>query len=173
MSIKKHTTFLKLISIGLLTLLVGCTKVESLPKVESSNETQSNLAEIHFIDTGNSDSITYKEGQKAMLIDGADNDDEKNLVEYIKAQDVTELEYVIATHPHADHIGALDSVIRSFPIQHLFVANGDADTKTYRDFIQATMDKNLTPSVPLEDKKFMLEESYFEVFNTNGGEDTK
>ena len=77
MSIKKHTTFLKLISIGLLTLLVGCTKVESLPKVESSNETQSNLAEIHFIDTGNSDSILIKEGQKAMLIDGADNDDEK------------------------------------------------------------------------------------------------
>ena len=172
MSIKKHTTFLKLISIGLLTLLVGCTKVESLPKVESSNEAQSNLAEIHFIDTGNSDSILIKEGQKAMLIDGADNDDEKSLVEYIKAQDVTELEYVIATHPHADHIGALDSVIRSFPIQHLFVANGDADTKTYRDFIQAAMDKNLTPSVPLEDKKFMLEESYFEVFNTNGGEDT-
>ena len=166
MSTQKCTLFLKLISMSILALLVGCTKTES------STESQNALAEIHFIDTGNSDSILIKEGKKAMLIDGADNDDEKTLIQYIKEQDVTELEYVIATHPHADHIGALDSVIQNFPIENLFVANGDAETKTYRDFIQAAMDKDLTPSVPLENQKFMLENSYFEVFNTNGGKDT-
>ena len=173
MTTKKRTLFLKLISMSMLALLVGCNNnTKDIPKTESSTQTQNALAEIHFIDTGNSDSILIKEGKKAMLIDGADNDDEKTLVQYIKAQDVTELEYVIATHPHADHIGALDSVIQNFPIENLFVANGDAETKTYRDFIQAAMDKNLTPSVPLENQKFMLENSYFEVFNTNGGEDT-
>lgn len=192
MSIHKRSTLFKLISLCLLTFLVGCTKVAEVPTSEatqpllpnSSSETISDSthapesepllessAEIHFIDTGNSDSILIKEGTKAILIDGADNDDEKSLVDYIKAQGITELEYVIATHPHADHIGALDSVIQNFPINYLFVANGDAETQTYKDFIQAAMDKNLTPSVPLEDKKFMLEESYFEVFNTNGGKD--
>lgn len=184
MSIHKHSTLFKLISLCLLTFLVGCTKVtqpllpdQSDPSASDSTETpqsetsSGSSAEIHFIDTGNSDSILIKEGSKAMLIDGADNDDEKSLTDYIKSQGITELEYVIATHPHADHIGALDSVIENFPIKYLFVANGDAETQTYKDFIQAAMDKNLTPSVPLEDKKFMLEKSYFEVFNTNGGKD--
>lgn len=173
MTTKKRTLFLKLISMSMLALLVGCTNnTKEIPTIESSMPTQNALAEIHFIDTGNSDSILIKEGKKAMLIDGADNDDEKTLIQYIKAQNVTELEYVIATHPHADHIGALDSVIQNFPIKNLFVANGNSETKTYRDFIQAAMDKNLTPSVPLENQKFMLENSYFEVFNTNGGADT-
>lgn len=181
-----YFTLLKLISLVVLTLLVGCTKVEtppSIPHVDSTSQdvtvpptdeasSSSSPVEVHFIDTGNSDSILIKEGQKAMLIDGADNDDEKSLVDYIKTQGVTEFEYVVATHPHADHIGALDSVIESFPINYLFVANGDADTKTYRDFINAAMDKKLTPSVPLEGQKFMLENSYFEVFNTNGGSNT-
>lgn len=165
----------KLTLLLLITLMVGCTKVPTTktPDVPTANVPSSpSTAEVHFIDTGNSDSILIKEGKKAMLIDGADNDDEKSLVAYIKAQGVTELEYVIATHPHADHIGALDSVIKSFPINYLFVANGDADSKTYRDFINAAMDKKLTPSVPLEGKQFMLENSYFEVFNTNGGVDT-
>ena len=181
-----YFTLLKLISLIVLTLLVGCTKVEtppSIPHVDSTSQdvtvpptdevpSSSSSVEVHFIDTGNSDSILIKEGQKAMLIDGADNDDEKSLVDYIKAQGVTEFEYVIATHPHADHIGALDSVIKNFPINYLFVSNGDAETKTYKDFINAAMDKKLMPNVPLEGKKFMLENSYFEVFNTNGGSTT-
>lgn len=179
-----YFTLVKLISLVLLTFLVGCTKIEAPPYTSNGESTSSNVSssqtdtlpsssvEIHFIDTGNSDSILIKEGKKAMLIDGADNDDEKSLVDYLKAQNITEFEYVIATHPHADHIGALDSVIENFPINYLFVANGDAETQTYRDFINAAMKKNLKPSVPLEDKKFMLENSYFEVFNTNGGTTT-
>ncbi len=129
-------------------------------------------AEIHFIDTGNSDAILIMADHKAMLIDGGDNDDEQLVVNYLKNLGITELEYVIATHPHADHIGGLDAVIKACKINQLLVANGDADTKTYRDFINAAMDKGLTPSVPLEESKFPLGNSYFTVMNTNGGEDT-
>ena len=129
-------------------------------------------AEIHFIDTGNSDAILIMAENQAMLIDGGDNDDEQLVVSYLKDQGVTELEYVIATHPHADHIGGLDAVIESYKVKQLLVANGDAETKTYRDFINAAMDKGLSPSVPLEDSKFPLGNSYFTVMNTNGGDDT-
>lgn len=129
-------------------------------------------AEIHFIDTGNSDAILIMAENQAMLIDGGDNDDEQLVVSYLKDQGVTELEYVIATHPHADHIGGLDAVIESYKVKQLLVANGDAETKSYRDFINAAMDKGLSPSVPLEDSKFPLGNSYFTVMNTNGGDDT-
>ena len=139
---------------------------------ESNSSTSTSQVEVHFINTGNSDSILIKDGVKAMLIDGGDTDDDQKVMEYLKAQNIQSLEYIIASHPHADHIGGLDTVIKTFPTQYLFVANGDADTKVYRDFINAAMDKNLQPSVPLEGKQFKLENSYFEVFNTNGGSTT-
>ena len=129
-------------------------------------------AEIHFIDTGNSDAILIMAEDQAMLIDAGDNDDEQLVVNYLKNQGVTKLEYIIATHPHADHIGGLDAVIESYQVNQLLVANGDAETKTYTDFINAAMNKGLSPSVPLEDSKFTLGSSYFTVMNTNGGNDT-
>ena len=129
-------------------------------------------AEIHFIDTGNSDAILIMAENQTMLIDGGDNDDEQRVVNYLKEQGVSELEYVIATHPHADHIGGLDAVIESCKVKQLLVANGDAETKTYTDFIKAAMNKGLSPSVPLEDSKFSLGNTYFTIMNTYGANDT-
>lgn len=140
---------------------------------EGIKETQGRAeSQIHFIDTGNSDAILIVNDGKAMLIDGGDNDDETLVVDYLKAQGIKELDYVIASHPHADHIGGLDSVIDNYKIGYLLVANGDSETATYRDFINAAIHKGLTPSVPLEGKQFPLGEGYFTVLNTNGGHDT-
>ncbi|MGL4742537.1 MAG: ComEC/Rec2 family competence protein [Sarcina sp.] len=128
--------------------------------------------EVHFIDTGNSDSILIK-GEKTVLIDGGDNNDETPLVEYIKKLGITKIDYLIATHNHADHIGGLDSVVKNLDIGTTLVSNGDSDTATYKDFINALGNKKLSPSVPLEGVKFDLgTNSYIQLFNGNGGLDT-
>ena len=50
----------------------------------SQVEKLSSNAEIHFIDTGNSDAILIIKDNKAALIDGGDNDDEALVSSYIK-----------------------------------------------------------------------------------------
>ena len=120
----------------------------------SQVEKLSSNAEIHFIDTGNSDAILIIKDNKAALIDGGDNDDEALVSSYIKKQGISELEYVFATHPHADHIGGLDRVAKEIKINNLYVSNGEADTKSYRDFINEAANKGLYPSVPLLGSKF-------------------
>ena len=122
-------------------------------------------AEIHFIDTGNSDAILIKQGDKAALIDGGDNDDEERVVSYLQSQGVTELEYVFATHPHADHIGGLDAVVDNMTIKNIYVSNGDMDTKTYADFMTSMVNKGLKPSVPFLDSEFKLGTSTFKVLS--------
>ena len=141
-------------------------------KVIEKSETTLNNVEIHFINTGNSDAILIKEGNNSMLIDGGDTDDGGKVIDYLKKYDVSKLDYIIATHPHADHIGGLADIIESIPVDLVYVANGDAETKTYREFINSAMAKGIQPSVPLENKKFTLGKSYFEVYNTNGGNST-
>lgn len=133
-------------------------------------EELSSNSEIHFINTGNSDAILIIKDGKAALIDGGDNDDEDLVSSYIKKQGISELEYVFATHPHADHIGGLDRVAKEIKINKLYVSNGEAETKSYRDFINAAASKGLYPSVPLLGSKFDLAGSTFEVLsvaNTN------
>ena len=107
-----------------------------------------------------------------MLIDAGDNDDERAVVNYLNGRGVKDIKYLVSTHAHADHAGGLDEVVKKCKVETAFVSNGDADTRTYRDFIMALSDKGLNPTVPLEGKKFKLKNSYFEVFNTNGGSTT-
>ncbi len=166
-----------LLGLILIGMIVGNLKdtnySEEMPNETTQEEIESTgESEIHFIDTGNSDAILITSNGKAMLVDGGDNDDETLVVNYIKSKGITELEYVIATHPHADHVGGLDAVVSELNVKTVFVANGDSDTKTYRDFIEAAINRGLSPSVPLEDKKFLLGNAYFTVLNTNGGNDT-
>ena len=132
---------------------------------KNKSNTAVNNVEIHFINTGNSDSILIKDGNKAALIDGGENDDENRVVSYLRSQNVDELKYVIATHPDADHIGGLDAVVNEIKVDNVYVSNGDANTKTYADFITAMANKGLSASVPLLHSKFKLDKSEFEVLS--------
>ena len=146
-------------------------KDKSNNKLTSQVEKLSSNAEIHFINTGNSDAILIIKDNKAALIDGGDNDDEDLVSSYIKKQNISELEYVFATHPHADHIGGLDRVAKEIKINNLYVSNGEVETKSYRDFISVAASKGLYPSVPLLGSKFDLSGSTFEVLSVANTED--
>lgn len=141
-------------------------------KKDNNTVVNGNKAEIHFINTGNSDAILIKQGDKSALIDGGDNDDEGRVVSYLKKQGVKELEYVFATHPHADHIGGLDAVVKNVFVKNVFVSNGGSDTATYKDFINSMANRGLSPSVPLLNAEFPLGTSKFKVVSVANSNDT-
>lgn len=136
---------------------------------ENTAVTNNTEAEIHFINTGNSDSIVIKQGDNSVLIDAGDNDDESAIVNYLKNLGINKLSYVISTHPDADHCGGLDAVFNNFNIENLFVGNGSSDSKTYSDFINAAANKGINPSVPLEGSEYKLTDtSYLKIYNAKG-----
>ena len=68
---------------------------------------------VYFIDVGQADSILVSNKNETMLIDAGNNENGKNVVNFIKEKGITKINYLIGTHPHADHIGGLDDVINS------------------------------------------------------------
>lgn len=126
-------------------------------------------AEIHFISTGNSDAIVIKQGDKSVLIDAGDNDDEEVIVNYLRNLNIIKLNYVISTHPDADHCGGLDTVFNNIQVDKLLVGNGSSTSKTYSDFINAAANKGINPSVPLEGSEHKLTDtSYLKIYNVKG-----
>ena len=107
-------------------------------------------AQLHFIDTGNSDAILIRQGGEALLIDGGDNDDEDTVVSYLKDIGVKELKYVIATHPDADHIGGLDAVINFITVEQfinsLLVSNNNGRVQIV-NFVLEEIDDRLAKSI--------------------------
>lgn len=104
----------------------------------------SGLLQVTFIDTGQSDCIFIKTpGGKAMLIDAGNNDDGNTITRYIKQQGINKLDVVVGTHPHEDHIGALDDVINAFDIGKIYMPRVTHTSKTYLDVLEAVKGKNM------------------------------
>ncbi len=97
---------------------------------------------IHFLDVGQADSILLQlpDGQ-IILIDGGNNNDGEDIVNYLKTQGVSRIDYLIGTHPHEDHIGGLDDVILTFEIGQLYMPQVTHNTKTFEDLLLAIKEK--------------------------------
>lgn len=148
-------------------VLFDILEVDNLEINKVGSIVEGGRTEIHFIDSGQSDSVLIKNGGQFALIDAGDTDDDELIVNYLKEQGVQTLDYLIITHFHADHFGAADSVVREFNVATTLVPNGEATTKVYREFIQALSDKGLKPSVPLEGAMFELGDAALTLYNTN------
>jgi len=101
---------------------------------------------VSYIDVGQADSILIQTpGGKNVLIDAGNNGDATTIVNYIKAQNIDRLDYVIATHSHEDHIGSMDTVIKTFDIGQVVMPKESSNTQTFRDVMTAIASKGLKP----------------------------
>ena len=73
-------------------------------------------AEVDFIDVGQGDSTLVCSDGKYMLIDTGDRDGENTLINHLKERGVKKLDYLVLTHPHADHIGEAAEIVEGFKI---------------------------------------------------------
>ena len=68
---------------------------------------------VDMLDVGQGDSILIRTpANKIILIDAAES--KAHVSDQLKAQGVDHLDLVIATHPHADHIGGMQTVLQSY-----------------------------------------------------------
>lgn len=125
-----------------------------MPTVEAATKE----LKVHFIDVGQGDSILIQSPNgKNMLVDGGPKSGGKHVVEYLKGKGVKKLDYVVATHPDADHIGGLIEVLNTFNVTN-FVDSGFVHTsQTYYELLTLIDKKNIKFSVAEELDKIALD----------------
>lgn len=137
-----------LVCICIVILLSGCTQNQQSNTSQTPAEARKEM-KVHFLDVGQGDSIFIQSPNgKNLLVDGSTKQAGKEVVDYLRKQGVEKLDYVVATHPDADHIGGLISVLNSISIKH-FVDSGKAHTsQTYEEMLQLILDKDIPFIVP-------------------------
>ena len=103
--------------------------------------TGSSLVRVHFIDVGQGDATLIDCGTTEVLIDGGDNAAGSTVVSYLKPYVDGKLDYLIATHPDADHIGGLDDVLRAYQVGTIIDSGCPATTRSYRDYLTAAQNE--------------------------------
>ncbi len=79
------------------------------------NEPQGDCVKVRFIDVGQGEATLIQSGRTAILIDAGERECADRVISCLRRSGVRKLSYVVATHPHTDHIGALPDVLNAFP----------------------------------------------------------
>lgn len=103
----------------------------------TNSPTPSSTLKIHFINVGQADSILIQSDETAILVDAGNNADGNLVVSYLKSQGITKLAATVATHPHEDHIGGMDDILKSFQVERFYMPNATTTTKTFEDMLNA------------------------------------
>lgn len=143
---------------------VGAVSEDSASKI---NPESFRSLEVSYIDVGQADSILIKKGSHAMLIDGGNVEDGRTVVSYIKSKGITDLDYVIGTHPHEDHIGGLTDVIESLTVKKVIMPDAVSTTNAYKNLLNAIDSKELSITRPVYGASYDLDGAKFTVLAPN------
>lgn len=116
----------------------------------SENVSGSAEAQVYFIDVGQGDSelIRLKDSGIDILIDAGTRSTKQELADYLKELGVEDIDILIGTHPHEDHIGGMAKIIEEFPIGTLYLPETSEEmtptTKTYESLLDAVEKMDVT-----------------------------
>jgi competence protein ComEC len=121
---------------------LGCTTVNVSHTKALSRQINGELA-VHFIDVGLGDCtfITLPDG-KNILIDAGSPAAGPIIVGHLKSLGVKQIDHLILTHPHDDHIGGIFSLLSEFNVNN-FYDNGFSNFSSaiYGDYIELVREK--------------------------------
>lgn len=113
----------------------------------------------HFIDVGQGDCTLFVSGDETMLIDSGEAEYENTVVSYIKRLGIKELDYVVVTHAHSDHMGSMAYVIDNFDVKNIIMSepsDSAMSKKFYGDFLDAVENSSAEIIMAEPDYTFIL-----------------
>ena len=112
---------------------------------------------VKFIDVGQADAALIECDGHYMLIDGGSKIDSSRMYTILKNTGVTNLDIVVGSHAHEDHIGGLPGALNYATADLILCPVTSYDTKAFRDFVKYANLKGNGIVVPRIEQSIRLE----------------
>lgn len=168
-----HKRILALLTCAILVFsLFACESAPSVTHnpIEMLENAPDHSLAVHYIDVGQGDSILLESDDDYVLIDAGEKEYGPTICAYLEKLGVTQLDYVIATHPHSDHCGGLADVITTFECENFITTETDQQTKTWVDVLLAVDETNCNYIDAVKGNTYSFGESYFEILGPVGSD---
>lgn len=138
-------------------------------ETDKEEKTEKSLAPlmIHYIDAGQADATLLQvEGEEPFTILYDAGDWNKNdVVQYLQNQGIQEIDLIVASHPHADHIGQLAQIIETFEVREVWDSGNIATSKTYERAMEAILTRDINYHEPRAGESYDLGTLHVEVLH--------
>jgi competence protein ComEC len=125
----------------LLLLASACALIPGEGSLGGVSPPPSGSLSISFIDVGQGDGVLVQAGGEDYLIDAGRAEEGPNVVDFLRARGVEELEGVVVSNPDADHIGGFLDVFDAFEVELVYVSGDPKGTLTYNSFLRGVREE--------------------------------
>jgi len=142
--------------------------VEQISNKEVETPAKLEPLQVTVFDVGQADCILIRVGEHSALIDAGDIGQDYLITNYLSDAQVRKLDYLVATHPHADHIGSMPAVIRDMEnIGTVLMPDVVHTTDTFERLLDAIEEKDLSVTIPEAGEVFELGAASLQVLAPN------
>lgn len=121
---------------------------------------------IHFIDVGQADAAIILCDDEVMMIDGGNTKDSSLIYSYLTdTLRVKHINYMIASHPHEDHIGGLAGALNACTIGMLYSPVKEYDSEAFRSLQKYAAMQELEITIPTVGESFTLGEANVQILS--------
>lgn len=99
--------------------------------------------QISMLNVGQGDSILIKTSEQTVLIDTSDVDERDKLKAELDKAGVKKIDKVILTHPHADHIGGMEVLLKDYQVGEVFDNGMPSTSKLFIGYLKELKAKNI------------------------------
>ena len=134
---KKWVIALALLCIVLFAIMLAVNEPDKPSKSAKSTGQilQNARLTVKVLDIGQGDAILIKADGQNVLVDTVDIGQRDKLVALLKKENLTTIDKVIITHPHADHLGGMPVVMENFKIGKIYDSGKTATTALYKQYL--------------------------------------
>ncbi len=106
--------------------------------------------EITFLDVGNADcSVVQMEDGTNLVIDAGTRDQADNILFTLRKKGIEKIDFLIATHPHSDHIGSMEEIMDVIQVDKVVLPSVVHTSKLYEDMLEKIKEQGI-PAVRAE-----------------------
>ena len=98
---------------------------------------------IKMLNVGQGDSILIQTAEQTVLIDTSDVDERDKFKRELDKAGVKKIDKVILTHPHADHIGGMDVLLKDYQVGEVYDNGMPSTSKLYIGYMKQLKSKNI------------------------------
>jgi competence protein ComEC len=109
-----------------------------------------------FFDVGQGDAALIQADGKTMLIDAGPEKSADTLLGYLSNLGIKQIDILVGTHPHEDHIGGMVDVLTNYVVSEIWMPKAQSDTKTFEDLLLTIQNKGLKITAPTPESTYTL-----------------
>lgn len=139
--LKKFSNVMFVLVITVMMVVSGCAG-----KASNSNEAgtaDNDGLTVKMLNVGQGDAILIQTKEQNVLVDTSDVDTRDMLLQELKKANVTHIDKMILSHPHADHIGGVEAVLNNLTVDEIYDNGMVSTSKLFTGYVKMAKEKKI------------------------------